>query len=133
MTERLPWAEAASPWPFVDYPERPLDYVDIGSIDEIPAGRLITRLVGDRKIVLCRTASGVHALDNTCPHRGGPLGEGDLLGEEVVCPWHLWSFDVRTGHCPGSIEVGVAAHDVKVEGTRVLVRLAPPRTLPELM
>ena len=110
-----------------------MEFIDIGSIDEIPHGRPTTRVVGGRKIALCRTSTGVHALDNTCPHRGGPLGEGDLIGEELVCPWHLWSFDVKSGNCPGSTEVGVAAHDVKIEGGRVFVRLAPPRRLPELL
>lgn len=109
------------------------DYVDVCAIDEIPAGRPVTRSVGDRKIALCRTSTGVHAVDNTCPHRGGPLGEGDLIGEELICPWHLWAFDVSTGNCPGGIAVGVAAHDVKIEGDRVMVRLAPPRSLPELL
>jgi nitrite reductase/ring-hydroxylating ferredoxin subunit len=99
-----------------------LEFIDIGSIDEIPHGRPTTRVVGGRTIALC-----------TCPHRGGPLGEGDLIGEELVCPWHLWSFDVKSGNCPGSTEVGVAAHDVKIEGGRVFVRLAPPRRLPELL
>lgn len=110
-----------------------LDFIDIGSIDEIPLGRPATRIVEGRKIAVCRTSSGIHALDNTCPHRGGPLGEGDLIGEELICPWHLWSFDVKTGRCPGSTDVGVAAHDVKIEGRRVLVRLVPPRPLPELI
>ncbi|HUP44646.1 MAG TPA: Rieske 2Fe-2S domain-containing protein [Thermoanaerobaculia bacterium] len=109
------------------------DYIDVAALGEIPQGRPVTRMAGDRRIALCRTASGVHALDNTCPHRGGPLGEGDLIGEELVCPWHLWSFDVKSGNCPGSTSVGVAAHDVKVEEGRVLVRLAPPRPLPEPM
>lgn len=108
------------------------DYVDVCAAEDIPPNRPIARLIGDRKIVLCRTPAGVHALDGTCPHRGGPLGEGDLMGDELVCPWHLWAFDVRTGNCPGSTEVGVAAHDVKVEGGRVLVRLAPPRSMAEL-
>jgi nitrite reductase (NADH) small subunit len=114
---------------------RPLvtDYVDVGAVADIPAGRPAMRIVGDRKIALCRTASGIHALDNTCPHRGGPLSEGDLIGEELVCPWHLWSFDVKTGDCPGSTSVGVAAHDVKIEGDRILVKLNPSRSMPELL
>ena len=107
------------------------DYVDVCGIDEIPAGRPVTRTVGDRRIALCRTSTGVHALDNTCPHRGGPLGDGDLIGEELICPWHLWAFDVRTGDCPGGTTIGVAAHEVKIAGDRVLVRLAPARPLPE--
>lgn len=107
------------------------DYVYVGTLEQIPPGRPTTRTVGDRRIALCRTSTGVYALDNTCPHRGGPLGEGDLIGDELICPWHLWAFDVHTGNCPGSTTVGVAAHDVKIEGNRVMVRLAPPRPMPE--
>jgi nitrite reductase/ring-hydroxylating ferredoxin subunit len=109
------------------------EFVDVCAVEEIPANRPIMRAIEGRRIALCRTASGVHALDNTCPHRGGPLAEGDIIGEEIVCPWHLWAFDVRSGWCPGSTTVGVAAHDVKIENGRVLVRLSPPRSLPELL
>ena len=109
------------------------DFEYVCTTEQIPNGKPVMRQIGDRRIVLCRTATGVHALDNTCPHRGGPLHEGDLIGEEIICPWHLWSFDVKNGNCPGSTEVGVAAHDVKIEGNRVFVRLSPPRGLPELL
>lgn len=114
-------------------PRRVTGFIDVAGVNEIPVGRVTTRLAGDRRIALGRTPEGFFALDNTCPHRGGPLGEGDLMGHELVCPWHLWAFDVRTGHCPGSMTVGVAAHEVKVEGDRVLVRLAPSRSLPEIL
>ena len=89
--------------------------------------------VNGKAIAVFNIDGAFFAIDNTCVHRGGPLGEGDLIGEELVCPWHLWAFDVRTGNCPGSTEMGVAAHDVKIEGNRVLVRLAPPRQIPEPM
>lgn len=107
------------------------DFIDIGAASELPTGRVTTKLAGDRRVALCHTASGFHALDNTCPHRGGPLGEGDLIGEELVCPWHLWGFDVQTGHCGGNPDLGVAAHEVRIEGDRVLVKLSPARTLRE--
>jgi nitrite reductase (NADH) small subunit len=100
-------------------------FVDIGSVDEIPLGRVKVRLVGDRKIALGHTAGGFFALDNTCPHRGGPLGEGDLIGEELVCPWHLWGFDVATGYCGGNREVSVVKHELRIEGNRILVKLSP--------
>jgi nitrite reductase/ring-hydroxylating ferredoxin subunit len=99
------------------------EFLDIASIHDLPVGRTKTIAVGDRKIALCRTESGFFALDNTCPHRGGPLGEGDLIGSELICPWHLWGFDTATGQCTGSIEVSVVTHELKVEGDRVLVRL----------
>ena len=101
------------------------DFIDIASTNDLAVGRTRTVAVGDRKIALCRTAEGFFALDNTCPHRGGPLGEGDLIGSELICPWHLWGFDVHSGRCTGSIEIGVLKHEVKLEGDRVLVRLAP--------
>lgn len=109
------------------------EYVDVASVHDLPVGRVTTRMIGDRRIALGRSSSGIFALDNTCPHRGGPLSEGDLIGEELICPWHLWAFDVRTGNCPGGTTMGVAAHEVRIEGERVLVKLSPPRTLPELM
>lgn len=99
-------------------------YVDVMSIGELPVGRVKAVIVGDRKIAVGRTASGVFAMDNTCPHRGGPLAEGDIIGNELICPWHLWGFDVATGACAGNMEIAVATHEVKVEGERILVKLS---------
>jgi 3-phenylpropionate/trans-cinnamate dioxygenase ferredoxin component len=107
------------------------EFVDIAAVNDLPVGRTRTIAVGDRKIALCRTPKGFFALDNTCAHRGGPLGEGDLIGDELICPWHLWGFDVATGTCLGNPEVSVLTHEVKVEGDRVLVRLAARREIPE--
>lgn len=99
------------------------DFLDVGTADEIPAGRAKAAKVGGRTIALYHTATGYYATDNTCPHRGGPLAEGDLIANEITCPWHLWSFDVATGTCMGNPEVSVAAHEVRVENGRILVRL----------
>jgi nitrite reductase (NADH) small subunit len=98
--------------------------IDAASTTEIPVGRMKAVVAGERRIVLCHTKSGFFALDNTCPHRGGPLVEGDLLGDEVICPWHLWGFDVATGICTGNREVAVASHAVRIEGDRILVNLS---------
>jgi len=99
------------------------DFEDIAGVNDLPVGRVRTVVVGEKKIALARTSSGWFALDNTCPHRGGPLGEGDVIGAELVCPWHLWGFDVVSGVCLGNPEVRVATHEVKLEGERVLVKL----------
>lgn len=109
------------------------EFHDIAGVADLPAGRVTTRVVGDRKIALAHTANGFFALDNTCPHRGGPLGEGDLIGGEVVCPWHLWGFDLATGVCAGNPEIAVVKHEVRVEGDRVLVKLAPRAVVVEEM
>ncbi len=107
------------------------EFVDIASVHDLPVGRAKTIAVGDRKIALCHTPRGFFALDNTCPHRGGPLGEGDLIADELICPWHLWGFDVASGACGGNPELSVVTHEVKIEGDRVLVKLSPPREAPE--
>jgi nitrite reductase/ring-hydroxylating ferredoxin subunit len=73
------------------------ELLEIANTSDVPVGRVKTYDVAGRKIALYHTASGFYATDNTCPHRGGPLGEGDLMGNEITCPWHLWGFDVTTG------------------------------------
>jgi len=66
-----------------------------------------------------------HAIENTCTHRGGPLGEGDLNGEIVTCLWHGANFNVKTGAVTSSpAGTGVRSFVVKVEGNDVLVELA---------
>lgn len=53
--------------------------------------------VGDRDVAVFHVDGEFHALDNTCSHEGGPLGQGMLFGSTVSCPWHFAEFDVRTG------------------------------------
>jgi nitrite reductase/ring-hydroxylating ferredoxin subunit len=100
------------------------EFVEVAKMSEIPPGRVVTRTIDGRTIAIYHTGSGFFATDNTCPHRGGPLAEGDLLGNEITCPWHLWSFDVATGLCPGNPDIAVATHEVRVEGERLMVRLS---------
>lgn len=100
------------------------DFIEIAATTELPVGRAKAFHAGGRIIALYHTASGFFATDNTCPHRGGPLAEGDLIGSEITCPWHLWTFDVRTGTCVGAPEITIATHELRVDGDRVLVRLS---------
>lgn len=99
------------------------EFVEVTTAGTLPVGRMKAFKIGEKTIALCHTAAGFFATDNTCPHRGGPLAEGDLLGSEIVCPWHLWGFDVATGLCNGNPDIAIATHEVRVEGDRVLVKL----------
>ncbi len=100
------------------------DFLDIAAAADLPVGRAVTLAVGDRKIALIHTARGYFATDNTCPHRGGPLGEGDVIGDEIVCPWHLWGFDTTSGECAGNPEIRIVTHEVRIDGDRIMVRLS---------
>ena len=64
-----------------------------------------------------------YAIDNTCIHRGGPLGEGELAGTVVTCPWHGWQWDVTTGANAMNPAMRVGCYRVTVEGSSVLVDL----------
>lgn len=99
------------------------ELIEVANTGELAVGRVKAVAVEGRTIALYRTDEGFYATDNTCPHRGGPLAEGDLIGNEITCPWHLWSFDIRTGRCPGNPEIAVATHELRVDGDRILVRL----------
>jgi nitrite reductase/ring-hydroxylating ferredoxin subunit len=98
-------------------------FLEIAAVGDLPIGKAKACVVADRTIALYHTADGFFATDNTCPHRGGPLAEGDLMGNEIVCPWHLWGFDVASGVCTGNPDVRIAAHEVRIAGDRVMVRL----------
>ncbi len=74
-------------------------------------------------VCVARIAGKLAALDNWCPHRRGPLGQGWVEGESVVCPWHSWAFDVHSGDVLPPDRGHVAVFPVKIEGADVLIDL----------
>ena len=90
--------------------------VKLGRRSELPAGAGRVSVACGRALALFNLAGEFHALDNACPHRGGPLGEGTLEGTKVTCPWHGWQFDVRTGSSPLKPEVSAGSVRIETEG-----------------
>ncbi|HXF28510.1 MAG TPA: Rieske 2Fe-2S domain-containing protein [Chlamydiales bacterium] len=82
---------------------------------------------GGVEIALFCVQGAYYAIDNICPHEGGPLGEGELDGEIVSCPWHGWQFDVKNGKCQHLWDENVASYPVEVVDGEVFVTL-PNRT-----
>ncbi len=79
--------------------------------------------VEGRPVALVRVAGELYALEATCPHRGGPLVEGDVEGHLLHCPLHAWPFDVRTGLCARDAAVRIRIYPVRVEGE--VIQVAP--------
>tara|TARA_R110000772_G_scaffold103600_3_gene204690 strand:+ start:38152 stop:38478 length:327 start_codon:yes stop_codon:yes gene_type:complete len=96
-------------------------YVDVGSADQVQEGHIIGVSVGEQKLVLCRFAGEIHALDGVCSHAKGPLCEGQLDGRYLVCPWHGWEYDVTTGQCEIEPTLAQKKFAVKLEDGRVWV------------
>lgn len=95
---------------------------DIGALDDIPrqGARVVRTTAGC--IAVFRTADDrVFALEDRCPHKGGPLSEGILHGDSVTCPLHAWVFDLNTGQALGPDEGAVRRFAVRVEGGRILL------------
>jgi nitrite reductase (NADH) small subunit len=74
-------------------------------------------------VCLANIGGRLHALDNWCPHRRGPLGQGWVEGNAVVCPWHSWAFDVESGEAQPPDYGHVDVFPVKEEEDAVWVRL----------
>ena len=91
--------------------------------EAVAEGKGLLVVLSGKSIALFKTSGGFYAIENTCPHRGGPLVEGSLSGFEVTCPWHAWRFDVRNGEClsaPGPKQV---SYKVKTENDDIFVDL----------
>ncbi len=99
------------------------EFVKIAKAAEIPSGSGKTFEVGDRPIAVFNCDGTFYAIDDTCPHQGGPLGEGELAGTVVTCPWHEWRYDIRTGVNEDDPACKVASYAVKVEGDDILVAI----------
>ena len=92
-------------------------------VSEIPVGSIKEVTVGGKPIAVANIAGKFYALDNTCLHRGGPLGQGQLEGNIVTCPWHGWQFDVTTGRAVMNPNAGVGCIRTEVQGEDLYVEL----------
>ena len=91
--------------------------------DLVPDRPVSVTLNGTR-VALVRIGEQVHALGDECRHQGGPLGEGNLKGTRLACPWHGWMYDVRTGTCALPVRGRpVASYPVRLEASDVWVDL----------
>jgi 3-phenylpropionate/trans-cinnamate dioxygenase ferredoxin component len=100
------------------------EFYRVSKIADVPdPGRAVFE-VEDRFVVLIHLDGVFYALDDACTHDGGPLGEGILEGFQIICPRHGARFDVRTGQALTMPAVhATAAHEVRVEGNDVFVKL----------
>lgn len=89
----------------------------------LPQGQCRTELLGGRRIAIVHAMDGWSALDDACPHRGGPLGSGFLDGGILRCPLHGWGFNVASGACLERPERPVRVFPVEIRdgGIWVLV------------
>lgn len=99
------------------------DFVTVGQIADFAVGRGRMVIVSGRHIALFRLDDGFFAIDNLCLHRAGPLCDGDIESGVVTCPWHGWSYEIRSGTLVQDPRVGVSKHNTRIVGDDVQIQL----------
>ncbi len=100
-----------------------MSFARAANLSDVPAGAIKEVSINGQSVALANIAGTLHAISNTCLHRGGPLGQGVLEGKIVTCPWHGWQYDVTTGKVSQNATVGVSCYPVEVRGQEIFVDL----------
>ena len=98
-----------------------MPFVKIASLAALPPGSLMEAVVDDNSYAVCNVDGEVHALDGICPHAGGPLGQGALHGDTLVCPWHAWEYNCRTGVCIPDYDLKLEKIPVKIDAGDIFI------------
>ena len=96
-------------------------FVKVGSLAALPPGSVMEAEVGDGTYAVCNIGGELSALEGICPHAGGPIGQGNVDGDKVVCPWHEWAYFCKTGVNDYDENVKLAVFPVKVDGDDILI------------
>ncbi|NIJ40660.1 nitrite reductase (NADH) small subunit [Parvibaculum indicum] len=101
------------------------NWIEIGNLSDIPlrGARCLETPAG--RIAVFRTAADeVYAIEDRCPHKGGPLSQGIVHGTGVTCPLHNWVMSLETGEALGADEGAVRTFDLKRDGDRIFIDAA---------
>lgn len=102
-----------------------LRWYEVAKRDALPEGRVTTVQCGNRTICLTHFEGQYGALDNACPHQGGPLGEGSIEKGWLRCPWHGWDYHPITGRSPGAFEDELETFPVELHDDAIWIGLPP--------
>ena len=91
-------------------------FVEVAKKSEIPEAGAIAVEVEGKRLALINLRGEIYAIDDDCPHEGGPLSEGTISGEEIECPWHTSHFNIKTGH----VTIDPATEDVATYRVRLI-------------
>ena len=98
--------------------------VTVCELDELPVGMGRPFRVGGKLIAVFHSRAGnVYAVDGVCPHKAGPMADGMMVGEQIVCPLHAFRYDGTTGACDQPNVCAIGSYPVAVEAGAVRVTL----------
>jgi len=99
------------------------NFVKVCKTADVKAGCGRSIEINGKALALFNVDGGFYAINDVCGHRGGPLGEGELDGKTVICPWHGWRYNVTTGENEVVPDLPTQKYRVKIDGEDILVDL----------
>jgi nitrite reductase (NADH) small subunit len=100
------------------------NFIKLTTESDLPAADEAKEFPCGGKTICVANVNGTYsAMDNICLHRGGPLGQGMIEGGKLVCPWHGWAWDPKTGEASQNPGAKVAVYPLRIENGDVLVEV----------
>lgn len=108
------------------FQHQPAEFIAVLPAAQLVDGQLRKAMAGDTPVLLYKTGSTICAIGETCSHAGGPLSEGKLDANQVICPWHASRFDVCTGAVKGGpATISQVQYETRVQNGQIEVRVSP--------
>jgi len=98
-----------------------MPFVRAAKTEDVPTGKIYEFQVGGQAVAIANIDGNLFAISSVCPHQGGPLGEGELEGKIVTCPWHAWQCDVTTGKMVDNPGADVKTYPLEVRGPEIFI------------
>ncbi len=100
------------------------NFTKLTNESELPAANQAKEFAcGEKTICIANVNGAYSAMDNVCLHLGGPLSEGTIENGKVVCPWHGWEWDPKSGEAAHNAKAKIAVYPLKVENGEVLIEI----------
>jgi nitrite reductase/ring-hydroxylating ferredoxin subunit len=101
------------------------EFIRVADRESFPPGSAHAFSVGRYEVALFNVEGELYALENSCPHQGGPIADGWVENRTVTCPWHAWCFDLRTGKMTLGDFAWIERFEVRVEGDGIFIATEP--------
>jgi nitrite reductase (NADH) small subunit len=96
-------------------------FVKAATKGDLPPGAIREYQMSGKAIAVANVDGKFYAINSLCLHHAGPLGEGEMEGQMVTCPWHGWQYDVTTGKLLSNPDVGVDCYPIELRGDEIFV------------
>jgi nitrite reductase (NADH) small subunit len=100
------------------------EFIKLTTQSDLPAVNTAKEFTCGAKEICIANVNGTYsAMDNVCLHQGGPVGQGTIEAGKVVCPWHGWAYDPKTGAATHNANAKLAVYPIKIENGDVLIEM----------